>query len=430
MGIAAIWSNQESNRLFDALKNHDQLIIKTANKIVSNSRQAEELLFLYLILSDPQDRNQFIISTSRIKDQIGFLEEISPSEEIKKIVTNLNSELHKIAAQADYLLLQHNKNKRFGSFLKNDQYRKNTKGFNDAVSRMTDTVFDLKNALYRHSSLQKDRIIHLTAFVKYTLFIIIALLVVSLYLGRKIASVSPSPLFPRKKAVTGNIDKVPYSGNDHNNGSREESDPSLKRIISKLRSSNEKLINHNKILKQEILKSRQKEKELHKQATTDFLTNVLNRRAFFEKAQEEVERTLRYKNKLSVLILDIDHFKSINDSYGHHAGDEVLKKFIHSVENILRNSDFIGRIGGEEFAVLLPETELDRALIIGERIRDRIGNITIPIEKLTLRLTVSLGAAEYNSGEKNIYSAIKRADAALYRAKESGRNRICTEALT
>ncbi len=430
LGPIAIWSNQQLMNLVDIIEYHERLVIKTANKIISNSQQAEELLLFYFILGDTRDRDQFFIYTAQINHQITLLNEAIQSIELKRIIQKLTGEQQKLAAQADYLILQHDQKNRENPYFLNDRFRTKIRQFNLTISRLVDTVLELKENKSRQFSVKKDRIVLLTEIIEYAVYLIIPLFLLSIILGIRMVFTFPGLSRFRNGLSGGDSKNVAGSVDKESKHPTVEATPLIKQEINHLKSTNQKLTSHNKILKQEILKSRIKEKELHKQATTDFLTNVLNRRAFFEKAQEEVERTLRYKNKLSVLILDIDHFKSINDSYGHHAGDEVLKKFIQSVENTLRNSDFIGRIGGEEFAVLLPETELDKALIIGERIRDLIGNITIPVDHLTLRLTVSLGAAEYNSGEKNIYSTIKRADAALYRAKESGRNRICTEATT
>ena len=424
----SLWSNSHSLKLLEVLDNHDQIVINTTKKIIKNSQHAEELLLLYLMFSEPKNRSQFFINTARIYDQIALLNEIIQSIEIKKIVKNVSAEHQQFVMQADFLLLQHDQKNGFGPYLLNDQYQEKTKSFDNAFSRLTVAVFELKKAISRLSSEKKERIVRLTEAVQYALYIIITFFLFSISLGFWAAFGSPKSLGRWKtkgvqKEVYGLV--IPVDGEI--NLDTKELVPSLKRIITNLKSSNQKLTTNNKILKQKILKNKLKEKELHKQATFDSLTNVLNRRAFFEKAQEEVERTLRYKTKLSVLMLDIDHFKSVNDNYGHPAGDEVLKKFITAVEHILRNSDFIGRIGGEEFAVLMPETELEKARIIGERIRDRIADITIPIDHFTLRLTVSLGTAEFSDEEKNLYPTMKRADAALYRAKEAGRNRVCIE---
>jgi len=158
------------------------------------------------------------------------------------------------------------------------------------------------------------------------------------------------------------------------------------------------------------------------------LTRIYNRRAFFDKARQEVARTVRYRKKLAVLMLDIDHFKAINDNYGHQGGDEILQIFAEVAGKPLRASDFMGRVGGEEFAIVLPETDLQRALKIAERIRSRVAEIEIPIGQQQVQTTVSIGVAELAFAEKDLQAALNRADQALYRAKEQGRNRVCAKA--
>ena len=126
-------------------------------------------------------------------------------------------------------------------------------------------------------------------------------------------------------------------------------------------------------------------------------------------------------------MMDLDYFKSINDNYGHLGGDEILKIFAKEAEKPLRTSDLIGRVGGEEFAVILPETDLERAVKIAERIRLLVQDISVPIGQLEIHFTVSIGVSEMMTGETDINSALNRADKALYRAKEAGRNRVCME---
>ena len=198
-------------------------------------------------------------------------------------------------------------------------------------------------------------------------------------------------------------------------------------MIGDLKRAYQKLDDRNKVLNEEIVKRKKIEKDLQEQATTDPLTGILNRRAFFDKAQREQQRTHRYQRKLSVLMMDLDFFKSINDNYGHLGGDEILKIFAQEAEKPLRTSDLIGRVGGEEFAVILPETDLERAVKIAERIRLRVQDISVPIGQLEIHFTVSIGVSEMMSEETDINSALNRADKALYRAKEAGRNRVCME---
>jgi diguanylate cyclase (GGDEF)-like protein/PAS domain S-box-containing protein len=167
-------------------------------------------------------------------------------------------------------------------------------------------------------------------------------------------------------------------------------------------------------------------KELENQARKDFLTGLPNRRYFFELAEQALSRSQRYDNPLSILMMDIDFFKSINDVYGHKAGDLALQKLATVCVGILREVDVIGRMGGEEFAVLLPETQGSYATEVAERIRHALENTEIAIEQHTtpLRFTVSIGVTTINNFETTIDKMLQEADAALYQAKNTGRNKV------
>jgi diguanylate cyclase (GGDEF)-like protein len=173
-----------------------------------------------------------------------------------------------------------------------------------------------------------------------------------------------------------------------------------------------------------ILKFQSAIKSLKLQALTDPLTGAYNRRHLFNAGENEFLRSKRYGHALCVLMLDIDHFKAVNDDYGHGTGDEALKETVRAIEKTLRSEDTLGRIGGEEFAVVLPETDLKNATILAERLRAAIGNIAIQTRKTILRLTVSIGVYQAKVKEDDIQSALKQADELLYEAKETGRNRV------
>ncbi|GAB7023028.1 GGDEF domain-containing protein [Salidesulfovibrio brasiliensis] len=166
------------------------------------------------------------------------------------------------------------------------------------------------------------------------------------------------------------------------------------------------------------------EHELEVLATTDPLTEQLNRRSFMEKATKEWERFLRYDRPCSTLMLDLDHFKRVNDTYGHKAGDNVLKKLAETVSSMLREVDSLGRIGGEEFAVLLPETDMEDAAQAAERIRHAVEETEIRHGEESIRITISIGVASTRKGDKEYDDALRRADEALYRAKDAGRNQV------
>lgn len=155
-------------------------------------------------------------------------------------------------------------------------------------------------------------------------------------------------------------------------------------------------------------------------ATIDKLTDIYNRRKFEEILKQEIERTKRYKSPLSLLMFDIDHFKKINDTYGHQVGDYVLKTIADIVRNNIRTTDSFGRWGGEEFMILLPETTLKNAGELAEKIRNIIENYIFKDVKL---VTISCGVTQFIQDD-TFDSFIKRVDDALYNAKKQGRNRI------
>jgi diguanylate cyclase (GGDEF)-like protein/PAS domain S-box-containing protein len=160
-------------------------------------------------------------------------------------------------------------------------------------------------------------------------------------------------------------------------------------------------------------------------ATIDALTGLCNRRAFFEQVQREFERSRRYDHLLSLLMLDIDHFKQINDTYGHAAGDQVLRTVAYECRSLLRTLDIIGRYGGEEVIMALPETDEKNAQQVAERLRQHLAQTVVSADAHEVRISVSLGVATSNNVEQlTLEALINRADQALYAAKQSGRNRV------
>jgi diguanylate cyclase (GGDEF)-like protein len=174
----------------------------------------------------------------------------------------------------------------------------------------------------------------------------------------------------------------------------------------------------------DITERKRLEEDLRAQAATDPLTGVPNRRSFESTARREVERARRYAKPFAILALDIDHFKRVNDTYGHDIGDIVLKSMAEVCLTKLRATDILARLGGEEFAMLLPETDIEAAATLAERMRMAIETTPIATAKGALPITVSLGVAQHAPNEPTIDAAMKRADEALYEAKHSGRNRV------
>ncbi len=163
---------------------------------------------------------------------------------------------------------------------------------------------------------------------------------------------------------------------------------------------------------------------LYDLAVTDPLTKALNRRAFFRFAEREVLRATRHATALSVILFDIDHFKAVNDTYGHAIGDEVLVKLAHKILSSVRDEDLLGRLGGEEFALVLPATDVDAALRTANRLREKVGEMRFESPQGAFGITVSMGISSPAAAEGDILTALDRADRSLYRAKSLGRNRV------
>ena len=164
--------------------------------------------------------------------------------------------------------------------------------------------------------------------------------------------------------------------------------------------------------------------ELTRQATTDSMTGIANRRHFMERGNDEIERARRYHLPLTLLLLDIDHFKQINDRFGHPAGDKLLQVVAQACQSNARNVDLPGRLGGEEFALLMPETSAIAARLAAERLRRAIAAIPPALSGVPHQVTASFGIAALNAHDHAMDSLVARADAALYRAKNGGRNRV------
>ena len=166
--------------------------------------------------------------------------------------------------------------------------------------------------------------------------------------------------------------------------------------------------------------------KLQSQVQVDYLTGLATRRHFMTQASEEIARARRYGLQLSLCMLDLDRFKTVNDTYGHKAGDKVLKRFSEICLASLREIDIAGRLGGEEFAILFPETGLDQVQLVVERLRERLANERVPLDDgVVLQFTVSIGVALLEASDEGLDSLMARADRALYAAKHGGRNRVC-----
>ncbi|MBA3596747.1 MAG: GGDEF domain-containing protein [Methylibium sp.] len=163
---------------------------------------------------------------------------------------------------------------------------------------------------------------------------------------------------------------------------------------------------------------------LERQAKLDTLTGVANRRHFLETGNAEIRRASRFDHPMALLMLDIDHFKLINDTCGHLVGDRVIKAVADAAASELRHCDCLGRLGGEEFAVVLPETELAAAIAAAERLRETIAALQLSHGGQPLPVTVSIGVTALEAAGEPLSSLLHRADTAMYRAKNAGRNRV------
>jgi len=165
-----------------------------------------------------------------------------------------------------------------------------------------------------------------------------------------------------------------------------------------------------------------------KLASTDPLTDLPNRRYFEDNARIELERVRRFGGAMSLLMIDLDRFKVINDRFGHAAGDAVLKTFASRCKSVFRESDLFARIGGEEFVALLVGTDRAGATLLAERVRSHVADLRVKTASGTIRVTSSIGVASVRASDRSIASTLNRADQALYTAKESGRNRVSVAA--
>jgi diguanylate cyclase (GGDEF)-like protein/PAS domain S-box-containing protein len=173
----------------------------------------------------------------------------------------------------------------------------------------------------------------------------------------------------------------------------------------------------------DITEQKQREDSLYQRATRDALTGIFNRGHFTEMASAEIDRARRFAEPLSLVLMDIDHFKKINDTYGHDIGDKVIVALAQTSANFIRKIDFIGRIGGEEFALLLPRANKQPALEIAQRLRLILSGQKVHAGEAEVGFTVSMGVAALRPTTRDLHELMRNADAALYKAKREGRNR-------
>lgn len=199
----------------------------------------------------------------------------------------------------------------------------------------------------------------------------------------------------------------------------------LSHNLETARKISEALQEQNQALRDEVRLRENAQSKLEELSRKDSLTGIYNRRYFFELAEQEFNRARRYKRPVAMIMIDLDHFKNINDTHGHLVGDQVLTEIANRIQKNSREVDIVGRYGGEEFIILLPETTLDDACILAQRIWNSLTQRPTATSKLVLPIQASIGVAGSSiEDEISLYKLIDQADQALYRAKDLGRNRI------
>lgn len=198
----------------------------------------------------------------------------------------------------------------------------------------------------------------------------------------------------------------------------------------RLRTNNEKLgeLQNNLLnMKNEINRVQERTKTLEQEVLLDSLTGISNHRAYEKRLHEEIQRFQRYKQIFSLILFDVDHFKQVNDRYGHRAGDKCLKEIINRVKPCLRTTDFLARYGGEEFIIIITGTGKEDAFQVAEKIRRIVERTRFLFQGQEIPVTISLGVTEITSGDTNPDTLFTRVDSAMYKAKNSGRNRVCMD---
>lgn len=190
--------------------------------------------------------------------------------------------------------------------------------------------------------------------------------------------------------------------------------------------NNDGIVSHIVWMMEDFTERKQTEEHLLKLSTIDSLTGISNRRHLFSLSRKAFDYSTRYGNPFSIMLMDIDHFKAVNDTYGHLIGDEVLRQLAHLVSQNIRGADIFGRYGGEEFMVTLPNTSLRQAKLAAENLRKLIASHKIAHQEIKLSITVSIGLGEWEVKKETLQDIINRADQALYTAKNTGRNRVAS----
>jgi diguanylate cyclase (GGDEF)-like protein len=402
-----------------------QTVNSAAANISHHSEEAKLHLILYFMIDDTNSKDLYLTNIESIKENINILQQHNLNQGIQNTLEKVSTKYLELQQMGEQLLKLYDQ-KQYPTL---DLYQPSLDAFNQTASWLNKAGIELEKATADKANEPRLNTITQVQTSNFTVFSLVgAAFLISILLSSWLAlslSRSISHLQAAAKEIgKGNLDVVVDLPGEDSMGDLANT---FNQMTNDLQHAYQDLNSQNIALNEEITSRKHIEKELHQQATTDPLTGILNRRAFFEKANQEVARSQRYLKTLSILMLDIDHFKLINDNFGHHNGDKVLRRFAQEAKKPLRTNDYISRVGGEEFAITLPETDLASAKKIAERVRQIVQELKIPIDQQLIDLTVSIGVAEYDPEETDIHPTLQRADQALYRAKEAGRNRVFLE---
>ena len=255
---------------------------------------------------------------------------------------------------------------------------------------------------------------------------VLVICIISLWLYLMLGGPMNKLIVHMKKITNDNLDVAEIKF-----GNREDEIGQLSRAFNMMHSTIKRQIkelqSHRELLEQEVKERTQELEEANQKlrimSRTDELTGLPNRRDMHESIENEISRVSRSHKPFCFIFIDIDHFKKINDTYGHSCGDVVLKSVSQTIRDMLRNYDIVARYGGEEFLVLLPETDLEGATIVAERFRQQVEELSIKYADYIINVTITLGVAQYD-GRLGADRSIQMADKALYEGKETGRNKV------
>lgn len=380
--------------------------LEAAEKQEEKKKFLKKLRFAHALSSDKEQQNEYIIILKETYKEIIEKLYLSVDESTVKVLAEIALEIEKISSPDDFFILRSKLLDILNSYLKtvDDDREEAAKFIKEVGERLLDVESRILDSYLKDSDHYKQSNLNFTSIIEN-------------YLNDLNKNVSISKTLDEvKSAVVSKLNTLKIVINRKN----AEDKVYHEKMNSKLKQMEESLI----FLKQELGNATIRAKKMEKDLLFDPLTGAYNRRAYDKKVKEEIERFFRYKTGFSMILFDIDHFKNINDTYGHDIGDRCLFEIIKEVSPLLRKSDFLARYGGEEFIVILPETALEGAGNVAEKIRQSIEELSFVYKKEEIKITISLGVCEIGEKDSGYQSLFSRLDKAMYKAKKSGRNRV------